>query len=265
MLTDQRREEITRIIYTEGRAYISELADLFNVSGETIRRDLNEIVKNNKIKKVHGGAVCINKPVREEHYDIRKMKNYKQKLAIGKYAAKLIGNNDIIAMDTGTDTESLAFNIRGVKGIIIITNSLKIAQVLSDKRKRGDFDGQIIMLGGDIDSDTDCAYSPLTNEMLSRFAVDKAFVGATAINSLGITSWDIRHGVFTEQLCKVAEKCYFLADSDKFGKHSFYNICPISDLDAIITDNKYPISEMFKESCKKNNCQIYIVDAESVD
>ncbi len=265
MLTDQRREEIIRIIYTEGKAYISELADLFKVSGETIRRDLNEIVKREKIKKVHGGAVCIKRPIREDHYDIRKLKNHEQKLAIGKYAAQLIRDNDIIAMDTGTDTESLAAQINGVHGVIIITNSLNIAQILSNKRKNGDFDGQIIMLGGDIDSDTDCAYSPLTNEMLSRFVVDKAFIGATAINAQGITSWDIRHGVFTEGLCKVAQKCYFLADSDKFGKHSFYHICPISEIDVIITDDKYPISEMFKEICKKSNCHLEIVNTKSVD
>lgn len=99
------------------------------------------------------------------------LKTQSRSWEIGKFAASLIEDNDIIALDTGTDTESFAEQIQGVCGIKIITNSLKIAQILTDKRKNGDFDGKIIMLGGEIDSDTECAYSPLTTQccrILSR-------------------------------------------------------------------------------------------------
>lgn len=260
MLTDQRRIEITKIIYSEGKAYISELAKKFDVTGETIRRDLNVIVKDGKIKKVHGGAICIKKPLREEKYDVRVLKSPEQKHCIGKFAAKLIEDNDIIAVDTGTDAESFISEISGVRGVKIITNSLKIAQILTEKRRRGDFDGSIIMLGGDIDDETGCAYSPLADEMLSHFIADKAFIGATAVDTDGVMSWETAHGIFTEKLCRMAEKRYLLADSDKFGKHSFYHICSIDELDMIITDNKYKISDSFKEICEKSGCKLEIAE-----
>lgn len=263
MLTDQRRAEIIKIIYTEGKAYISELAKRFNVSGETIRRDLNEIIKEEKIKKVHGGAICTRRPVREEKYEVRVLKAPDQKRCIGKRAAKLIEDNDIIAVDTGTDIESFVSEINGVTGIKIITNSLKISQILTDKRKHEDFEGDIIMLGGDIDPETDCAYSPLTNEMLSLFIADKAFIGATAVNSEGIMSWETSHGVFTKKLCSIAGKRYLLADSDKFGKHSFYHICSIDELDMIITDDKYEISKSFRDRCKQSGCRLEIAECKN--
>lgn len=259
MLTDQRRNEIIRIIYSEGKAYISELAQRFNVSGETIRRDLNSIVKSESIKKVHGGAICVKKPLREDSYAVRRLKNAEQKREIGKFAASLVEDNDIIALDTGTDTESFAEQIHGVCGIKIITNSLRIAQILTDKRKNGDFDGKIIMLGGEIDSDTECAYSPLTTQMLSHFVADKAFIGATTVNNDGIMSWETAHGVFTGELCRMAEKTILLADSEKFRKHSFYHICPINEIDMIITDDKNTISDGFYDICRKSGCKIETV------
>lgn len=260
MLTDQRRNEITRIIYREGRAYISELALRFDVSGETIRRDLNEISKNENIKKVYGGAICVKKPLREDSYEVRRLKNHEQKLAIAKFAARLVQSNDIIAVDTGTVTECFVNEINGVQGLKVITNSLKIAQILTDKRQRGDFAGNIIMLGGDIDSETGCAYSPLTNEMLSHFVADKAFIGATAVNTDGAMTWETSHGIFTGELCRMAERCFLLADSCKFEKHSFYRSCSINEIDTIITDDKNTISDSFKETCKANGCKLNIVN-----
>ena len=261
MLTDQRRNEISAYIYRNGKASVTELAEIFEVSGETIRRDLAAIEKKrNNIKKVHGGAVLKQMPMREDSYEQRLYKNTDIKRRLGEYAASLIGNGEIIAVDAGTDTECFADSIRGVEGIKIITNSLNIAKRLTSKIRGGDFTGSVILLGGNVDIENNCACDELTNTMLSQFSVDKAFIASTAVSTNGIMSWKMSHGLYTRRLIDRADKVYLISDSDKIGNDSFFNIAPIYDIDMIITDNKNSIDCTFRSFCEKSGCEIKIID-----
>lgn len=259
MLSDQRQYEITQIIYNEGKANISELAERFHVTSETIRRDLNTITANEKIKKVHGGAISTKRPLREDSYEKRKTKNYEAKRQIGIHAATFVCDNDIIAIDSGTDTESLANAIFNVSNIKVLTNSMPIAGILSKKQRHGDFTGEIILLGGEINPENESAYGMLTNKILNSFTLDKAFVGATAVSPAGVMSWNASEGIFTATMIERAERVYLLAESDKFDKNSFYCICPLKSLDGIITDDENEISDRMKQLCVVSKTKLQIV------
>ncbi|MCK9478201.1 MAG: DeoR/GlpR family DNA-binding transcription regulator [Firmicutes bacterium] len=264
MLSSERQDKISEIILREGKAHIKNLSALFGVTGETIRRDLNELAKENKIKKVHGGAIAIKRPLRQESYARRLKRNIEEKRRIGKYAAQFISDNDVIAIDFGAATESLAQAIFNVHNIKILTNSIHIAGILAKKHEHGDFTGSIILLGGEVDCDNECAVGPMTNEMLKPFIVDKAFIGATSISSKGIMAWDANIGIFASLLIKKAGEVYILAESSKFGKETFYTICGLESADHIVTDNREPIDQEIIKTANACNTQLHVIDMEGV-
>lgn len=90
MLSVERRHEISEWIYRNGKADISELARMFNVSCETIRRDLNLIADEKNIRKVHGGVVAVRQTYRDEEYSTRKVQNAYLKQKIGNYATRFL-------------------------------------------------------------------------------------------------------------------------------------------------------------------------------
>lgn len=255
MLSKQRQIEITECILKEGKAYVTNLANTYNVSTETIRRDLNEICKNEKIKKVHGGAISISRPFREESYEKRLSNNYEEKTAIAKCCAKYIKDNDIIAIDNGSNAECLANEIFGVKNIKIITNSIPVASILIKKYENGDFTGEIILIGGKLDIENQCGTETLAILCANKLFIDKAFIGATGISQHGITSWDDKLGMVTELIIKNSGQTYILAESEKFTRTSFYKICEFSQIEKIITDDKNRINQNIIDAIGKEKIE----------
>ena len=148
MLAEQRQSEIREIIRREGKAYISELATQYGVSSETIRRDLFTLATSGKIKKVHGGAIAVGQPQREESYALRKNKNSERKKKIGALAATLVCDGDMIGIDQGASAEAFAEALRGFRNLKIFTGSLGVAQILMHKLLDGELEREVILLGG---------------------------------------------------------------------------------------------------------------------
>ncbi len=134
MLSEQRQFEITEMICREGKASISELAEYFDVSCETIRRDLITISKGNRVRKVHGGAVAIRPHIQDDEYAVRQVQNAYNKQKIGERAALLVKDNDVIGVDSGTCAEAFARSIFNVKNVTFIVHSLPVAAILAQKR-----------------------------------------------------------------------------------------------------------------------------------
>lgn len=241
MLSDQRKYEIEQIICREGRAYVRELAERFGVSDETIRRDISAISANKRVRKVHGGAVAVRHASPEASYSVRRSKNTEIKLAIGRLAAQKVQDNDIIGINAGTTGEALASEIFAVKNVRIITNSLPIASILAQKKHAGDFDGEIILLGGEVDAETQTIFGMGTVSALQHYLINKAFVSVTAVSPAGVMMWRESDGIFSEQLIKLSEKKYIISESDKIGENSFYKACGLEDADCLITDGVHPI------------------------
>ncbi len=236
MLTEQRQAEMAEVILRQGKATVGELAKLFSVSEETVRRDIGRISEDGRIKKVHGGAVALRGLLREEDYALRQQKYVHEKQQIAKRAALQICDNDVVALDSGTCTEALAREIYGVRGVCFLTASLNVASVLAKKLQAGDIEGRVILLGGNLSADGQSTYGTATLAALENYYIDKAFLGATSLSPNGLMVWNEDEGVLSAAMLRRSALCCVLAESEKLGKNSFYRVAGLEELDRLITD-----------------------------
>ena len=237
MLSEERYDIILKIISEKGKATVKELMDELNVSLETVRRDLLFLSKEEKLKKVHGGAVKVENSIYEPHFNDRKVINIGVKRKIGILAAQYICDNDIIAISVGTTTLEVAKNIKGVSEIKVVTNSIPVLNILMEKRGRGDFTGEIIFLGGVVDQNYFMTAGPILMEQLKSFSFDKAFVGVSGLTKNGLMIYNINEAYSEETIVKASGKVFAVMDSSKVNKNSLYKYCDLKDVDYLITDD----------------------------
>ncbi|MBQ7365155.1 MAG: DeoR/GlpR transcriptional regulator [Clostridia bacterium] len=259
MLSEQRQYEITEWICREGKASIGELAEHFGVSGETIRRDLNLIVKQNRVRKVHGGAVAIRHPIRDESYAVRQVQNAYNKQKIGEYAARLIEDHSIVGIDSGTCAEALARAIYHVQDVTLITHSMPVATILAGKIAAGDFDGTVILLGGTVNPETCTLGGMSTLLQLESYHMDKVFLAATAISIDGIMAGDEADGQMTKAFLRRSEIAYVIAESEKLNRQSFYRASEFDEITVLITDDEHPMSSDLQVRIAESGTEIVCV------
>lgn len=261
MLATERQRIILEATHRDGQVLVGQLAAELNVSDETIRRDISYLNEVGAIRKVHGGAVPIAKNQFEDTYEIRVDIDREEKEKIGKYANQFINSNDVIAIDSGATLDWLALAINGVENLTIITCSISAIDILVKKQNSGDFSGRIIFLGGEVNCRSNAVEGGLTNEMLSRFSIDKAFIAATSISNNGVRMYHIEDGIFSSLLIKNSAMVFILSASHKFGKESLYKVCDLEAVHHIITDEKNKISEKLLRALDEAGVQLHVVSA----
>lgn len=263
MLSDERQRIILERAQREGQVLVTQLAAEFNVSDETIRRDIHYLNEINALKKVHGGAVPIMKNAQEGIYEKRTQIDCEEKRIIGSYAVRFIEDNDVVVFDSGATLDWLASAINGLNNITIIVNSVSALNILIKKRNSGCFTGKIIFLGGEVDCQNCCTSGSLTQEILNRFHVDKAFISTTAISEDGIQMYDMEDGIYTGLLVKKAPLVHLLCASSKYGKKAFYQICGFSDIQHVITDDRRPLPENVVKAIHSSDTKLHIASSGS--
>ncbi|MBS4179549.1 DeoR/GlpR family DNA-binding transcription regulator [Lederbergia citrea] len=243
LLAEERKKIILEELDTQGKVQVLALAEQLQVSSETIRRDLDSLVKTEKIKRVYGGAVKISYDDGEPPYQERQIINRDAKMAIGKQASLLIEDGNTIFLDTGTTILEFARFIEGKRGLTIVTNSLPTASLLKESLSQGLFRGKLIILGGEISPDQQSVSGYLCEEMLKNFHVDKAFlsVGGVSIQT-GISDYDLNESVISKIATTQSKEVIVLADHSKIGVQSFSHIADLDMIDVIISDKKLPAS-----------------------
>lgn len=239
MKSSDRRNKINDLLNIHGSMQVSQLAEILNVSMETIRRDLDILCEQYEIKKIHGGAVKNSSSSNEYFFNKRLNHNLSEKQEIAKIASEFIEDGDIIALDTGTTVLQLIDYIYN-KDISIVTSSLPVLTTLS-KYNISRLKGKIIFLGGEFNENSLSIYGEISMSMLKSINISKAFVSCDSFKEEeGIFFHNVREGVLTSEFIKRAEKSYLLLDSSKLSKNSFYNIGPISSVDTIISSAPCP-------------------------
>ncbi len=257
MLTSERQRLIKEQALKLGEVSISELAKKYNVSIETIRRDINILSEKNLLKKVRGGAVPIQFAVREDAYDIRYHKNQVGKSAIGTYIAEnLIEDNDSIAMSSGSTMEILAGSISR-RNLLIVTNSINIATILQNRIRQNLMSGEVIMLGGVVRSDEHYTGGTIAVEMLKKFTFNKAFLGVSAISGRDLMSSNIEEGIIMSTMIDHSRFCCVAADSSKLDVRSIYTFADLAAIDAVVTEDTADITEETESLFSENNVKHY--------
>ena len=257
MLTSERQRLIKELALKTGEVTISGLAKRFDVSIETIRRDINLLSERNLLKKVRGGAVPVQYAVREDAYEIRYRKNHESKSAIGAFiAANLIEDNDTIALSSGSTMEVLAEHITA-KNLLIVTNSMNIASILQNRQRQNLWSGELIMLGGVMRADEHYTGGTIAVDMLKKFTFHKAFLGVSAISERNVMTSNIEEGVIMSTMIDHARFCCVAADSSKFDVRSTYTFADLAEIDAVVTEEDAKITEDFLKQLEEHNVTLY--------
>lgn len=235
-MNHDRRNEIVEILNKQPTIKNEEIMARFNISIETVRRDLAYLEKHGFLERVYGGAVRKRFMNSEPAYSKREKESTSEKVAIAAEAEKLISPNETIFFDLGTTVEAVARNLDKTKNISAFTNSLRTAITLSEK-------GCSVMIpGGSLRAGEFSVSGTMAENNMSRFNFDKAIIGVGGISEKGITDFITEEASLRTQIIEHSDMVIAVADYTKFGIKGMCNICPASDIAVLITDAKAPLS-----------------------
>lgn len=226
----ERQQEIISLLRAMQRELsVEEIASTFNTSPLTIRRDLDALAEKGAILRTYGG--CIIRSMVGTAYQKQVARNFKLKQAIGRMAAQLVKNGEVILIDDGSTTFHLAAHLGDRAPITVVTNSIALIPELARFPKI-----QLDILGGTYNRDTNFLGGSLAERLLELRYFDAAFVGADAIDEAGrCLVRDASVARLTQLMLKRANRKFLLADHTKAGAHSYVIYGSLSDFDLWIT------------------------------
>lgn len=243
-LTAERRNEIAKILLKEGSIKVRDLAKQFNVSTETIRKDIIWLDQEGIAQKSFGGAIAKTSFV-ENTIDDKQNIHSEEKMLIAKEAIKLIPENGAVILDTGSTNAAIAKELALKSGLTIFTNSLTIGNLLASS------DNEVYIMGGRIRKSSRAAIGNWTEQALDSIYADVAFLGSDGFNGLsGPSAVSYSEADFKNKVVKSANKVYTVADSSKFNSSGLFTYANWNDITGLITDNNAP--ENLVNSIKEN-------------
>ncbi|AIQ60495.1 DeoR/GlpR family DNA-binding transcription regulator [Paenibacillus borealis] len=230
---EERRHTILSQLDLEGKVQVHFLAERFAVTTETIRRDLDRLEKEGRLRKVYGGAVRIRSGNNEPTFMKRSQMNLPDKQAIGRLAASLIQDGETVILDNGTTTLEIMRQLKDRAHVTVITNSVPVLNCALEQ-----FQGKIIFAGGEVNADYQAAVGITAHELLSQFKVNKAFISAGGLSlSEGITDYHLEEALISRKMMERAEESILVADHSKFGVTTFAQIAPMEHISMVLTDS----------------------------
>ncbi|HVT68700.1 MAG TPA: DeoR/GlpR family DNA-binding transcription regulator [Trebonia sp.] len=227
----QRREQIKRLTSVQGLVNVEQLAESFDVTPSTIRRDLSLLTERGELARTYGGAIATGGG-REATLGQRATMATGQKEHIARLAATFVADGETLILDAGTTTGRLARRLRERDGLTVITNGMTALAELADAEKVN-----VVCLGGDLRHISQGFVGPMTELTLSRLTADRAFLGADSLDArLGICEASPVQTRLKELMMAHADHVYVLADSSKLGRAAFDAWAPIERPWTLITD-----------------------------
>ena len=249
MIQAERRVKILEITDSKGVVSVKDLSRLLNTSLMTIRRDLDSLEENRLIKRTHGGVVSL-KYEKDVPFLARTLKKEKDKIDIGRAAAGIVENKDIVYMDSGSTVATMAQFLKGKIGLKIVTPSIQIVNELYMEEGI-----TLILLGGIVKGDLFCTVGSVAESELRNFHFQKAFIGTSGITlENGIFNSDFLASSLERIVIERSNKIYVLADSSKFGKNALINVLSLDAVEALITDRT--ISDEMVDLMKRNGVNL---------
>ena len=231
MLTAERRQIILNKLQSEKKVIVSQLSDLFCVSDETVRRDLEHLCKAGLAIKSYGGAVLNEK--NDLPFNIRKAQNAEQKKKIAKLVETLVNDGESIMLDASTTAVFVAKALKEKSGLKVITNSIEVMLELSDKP-----DWNIIAAGGHLVGDYLALAGQRAVSEISSFYVDKLIFSCKGLSREGIFESNDDFCQIKRAMLKAAKTKILAVDFSKFDRIAFSKITDIEDIDLIVTETK---------------------------
>ena len=250
MLAPERQKYILDELFKEGAVTVSKLASNLSVTEETIRRDLEKLEKNESLRRTHGGAVPIDGTTYELSLEKRKSTNVEAKQKIAAIAASFVFSGDTIFLDASTTTFFMAKELKKLKNITVITNSLRVVAELSSCEHI-----KLISVGGIVSANQSFVGTLAERSIKESYFANKMFFSAKGITKeIGILESNEQECGIKMNMLVNSENKFFLCDSAKVGRVGFAKLVSFADIDYMITD-KEPDEELI-EALKDNNVKL---------
>ncbi|WP_027410314.1 DeoR/GlpR family DNA-binding transcription regulator [Anoxybacteroides tepidamans] len=229
MLTEERHRLILELLEEKKVVKLQELVEATSSSESTIRRDLSQLEKEKKLRRVHGGAALLHQKREELSVLEKSMKNIDEKRIIAKYAASLVQDGDCIYLDAGTTTLEMIPHLNA-RDIIVVTNGVTHLDALLEKEI------PTYLLGGMIKKKTKALIGRGALSSLENYSFDKCFIGVNGVHfEYGYTTPDPEEAMVKSLAIKLSRQAYVLADHSKINESTFAKIADLQAA-AIITD-----------------------------
>jgi DeoR/GlpR family transcriptional regulator of sugar metabolism len=229
----QRLEAIRQELLRADEVSIEGLAGRFNVSGMTVRRDLEQLESRGDVIRTHGGASLAKRLTFEFSFREKQNRNSRQKSRIARQAAGYVEDGQVVMLDTGTTTLEIARQLVDRHDVTVITTSLAIVSALQFAAGV-----RVVLLGGFLRGGSPDLHGPLTEQNVEMFRTDIAFLGADAVDLDGNTyADDLQLVNLDRKMAAHAARVVVVADSSKFGTNGMCRILGPEDYDSIITDS----------------------------
>ena len=248
-LLSDRQNEIFSIARVTGRVGVDELAARFDVTPQTIRRDLNELCDRNILTRVHGGAV-VSSSVENLSYEARRQIAGEAKRAIGVAAAALIADNSSLFINIGTTTEEVARALARRKDLLVITNNINVALTLYPHSSI-----KVIIAGGPVRHSDGAVVGSAAVDIIRQYKVDSAVIGASAIDEDGsLLDFDPLEVNVSRAIIENSRRVVLVCDQMKIGRAAPVRIGHLGQIDAFVTDRLS--SDRLRAVCAENGVQV---------
>ncbi|EJN00119.1 DeoR/GlpR family DNA-binding transcription regulator [Phyllobacterium sp. YR531] len=242
MFLAPRHAEILEMAKEHGRVLVDDLALHFNVTPQTIRKDLNDLCDQRFLTRIHGGALFPS-GVQNLEYEARRLIAASEKEAIGRAAATLIPDNASLFVNIGTTTEAVGQALLDRRGMMIITNNINVAN-----RLRVYPDIEVVIAGGVVRGSDGGIVGEAAVDFIRQFKVDFAVIGTSAIDSDGaLLDFDFREVKVAQAIMANARHVILVSDSTKFERTAPVRIGHLSQVNTFITDRCE--SEAIRQIC----------------
>ncbi len=228
-----RQEKIIELVSAKGFVSIDDLATHFDVTPQTMRRDINTLAGENRLRRYHGGASAAPSTQNTE-YTKRKHLQSPEKERIAQSVAQHIPDHASLFINIGTTNEAIAKALLNHNGLKIITNNLHVAAIVSGKE---DFD--VIIAGGKVRSRDGGIIGEATMDFVTQFRVDYGIIGISGIDEDGsLLDFDYQEVRVSQAIIANSREVILAADHTKFSRQAMIRLGDFNDINTLVTDKK---------------------------
>ena len=237
VLPAKRRAEIVRLVKQLGQATVSDLSARFEVSLDTIRRDLDSLADQGLVSRTHGGAVPTdNMSSADSPFEQRVNARQKAKISIGLAAARLISPGETLIVNGGSTAVAFASCLGDLERLTVVTNNLGLPAAIPPHAVNS-----LYLLGGEIRSGARITLGPVGFVGTRQIVADTAVLGMGGITDDGVSTSHIEEATMMAAMISAARRTIVIADRTKFGRLGFAVVAPLDKVDVLVTDEDPPI------------------------
>ena len=232
---NDRQKEILKIVSTKSKVSVKELANIFGISGVTVRQDLNFLEQQGFLKRVHGGVTFVN----SDDISSRLLINFEKKLDIAVKALGFVDEGETVLIESGSTNAILARELVKRENVTIVTPNVFIA-----RECRKSDENSVVLLGGVYQKESESLIGPMVKRCIDIVNFRKAFIGIDGFTrEAGFTSRDMMRADISSYIAQKCEQVFVLTDSSKFGRTELVKLFDVEDVAFLITDEGIPDSD----------------------